>query len=298
MATQPDRTAEFFGYMEAREEVRILKDSGLPPPWTADPVLERNYFTNVMREMDRDSRWIQANITDPYADHKWLPVMLAAARWLGHVPALAESMEAKGIWPISTRLRLAKLAAELDWQQAQGKQVFGGAYVISANGMRWGDWISKVEYVLRGIVEPALPVLLSPAMRGSIEGATTALDEVPGWGGFMAYEVACDLRWAPGWLDNAPDIHTWGNPGPGARRGLNSVFPDRWGKRGPNPTEALELMRSLMHSAQGWPWQVPWIRPLEMRDIEHSLCEFSKYEKIRNGGRGKRKYPLGSRSPK
>jgi hypothetical protein len=124
----------------------------------------------------------------------------------------------------------------------------------------------------------------------SIQEFTEAVDEVHGWGGFMAYEVACDLRWARGWLDTAPDIYTWANPGPGATRGLVDLFGL---ERKPNRAAAIGMMRALHEQAEAHPWEVMWPRRLEMRDIEHSLCEFNKYTKLSNGGRGKRRYPLG-----
>lgn len=278
----------FLYWMEERELIRQRRAAGQPAPWTDDAVLRDNYFTNVMREYDRGSVWVQEHITDQYAQHRALPVMLGLARWLGHTPAL-EAVQRAGLWPIhGTREELVAVSAFLE---ARGEQVFTGAYVVSANGMRWGGWRSKIDYIVNGVVGKMVGVEVPTT---SIQAATEALDALEGWGGFMSYEIACDLRWAPGWLDTAPDIHTWANPGPGCRRGLVDVFPDRgWGRRGPNAETALGAMRHLLLKAEAHRWDLDWPRRLEMRDIEHSLCEFSKYAKISRGGRGKRKYPLG-----
>ena len=46
-----------------------------------------------------------------------------------------------------------------------------------------------------------------------------------GLGGFMAYEIACDLRYTK-MLEYASDKMVWSNPGPGAVRGLYRVLGD------------------------------------------------------------------------
>jgi hypothetical protein len=81
---------------------------------------------------------------------------------------------------------------------------------------------------------------------------------------------------------------TWANAGPGAARGLERL-------RGLKPKELynynsakdqvkmIEDMQALLQSSKDnkfWPQQWPqW----EMREVEHTLCEFDKYERVRLG---------------
>jgi hypothetical protein len=44
-----------------------------------------------------------------------------------------------------------------------------------------------------------------------------------GLGPFLAYEIVTDLRFTA-LLENAPDIMTWANPGPGAKRGITRLL--------------------------------------------------------------------------
>jgi len=145
-----------------------------------------------------------------------------------------------------------------------------------------------------------------------------------GWGPFMAYEVVTDLRHTR-YLFWAPDIYTWANAGPGAIRGLNRLY-ERDLKAHPKPEQTNEEMWKLMveltnyhgprvvHTETG---RVAtdkmgllasfdevfgptfYIREgqqrgsgrFEMRDIEHTLCEFDKYERVRLGeGKMRSKY--------
>lgn len=135
------------------------------------------------------------------------------------------------------------------------------------------------------------------------------LRQFPFLGDFMAYEIVTDLRWTP-LLDRAPDIMTWANPGPGAARGLGRVNhddKDMYDQRR-HKAELVEMMESLLWRSQDpqyWPqqmdggswwktgfqlpedahlWQTRDAWPAwEMRDVEHTLCEFDKYERARLG---------------
>lgn len=119
-----------------------------------------------------------------------------------------------------------------------------------------------------------------------------------GWGPFMAYEVVTDLRHTR-YLRNAPDIYTWANAGPGAIRGLNRLYGrDLNAKPKPEQTNAemFKLMIELndldepgFNATFGEPRDVN--HRFEMRDIEHSLCEHDKYQRVANGeGKMRSKY--------
>lgn len=125
-------------------------------------------------------------------------------------------------------------------------------------------------------------------------------------GDFMAYEVVSDLRYTD-LLDKAPDIMTWANPGPGAMRGLNRIHGRKVDKSQPK-AKFIEEMRELLAMSQQpkfWPKQQahdgaiitdgylledecglgrPGSWPKwDMRTVEHTLCEFAKYERGRDG---------------
>ena len=96
----------------------------------------------------------------------------------------------------------------------------------------------------------------------------------------MAYEVVTDLRHTR-YLQGASDIYSWANAGPGAIRGLNRLHgrPVKQGLRQEQANqEMLEIMRALGRGL--WRSDFPI---LEMRDVEHCLCEWDKYERVRLG---------------
>jgi len=144
------------------------------------------------------------------------------------------------------------------------------------------------------------------------------LKDFPYLGAFMAYEIVTDLRHTD-LLCNAPDIMTWANPGPGAMRGLNRLAGRDLNKRLPRQVY-IEEMRELLRLSQdkdnwpqldenenivgcedkialdvfGWDCQTYDWPALEMRDIEHSLCELDKLMRCREGGKTKQRFRVGS----
>lgn len=191
-----------------------------------------------------------------------------------------------------------------------GSKFITGAYIIKTyNG------ISKIEGLIKAIDNVWRD---RHNLERELQAAHTlkrVWEKLCGYqflGKFMAYEIVSDLRHTS-FLQNAEDIMTWANLGPGAIRGLhrmcNVPVPKNKGQNNLNNCESL--MDQLIHTANSklvagpkvintTPATLPQalkskagvILPLlEMREIEHSLCEFDKYERARQGvGQMKRTY--------
>jgi hypothetical protein len=117
-------------------------------------------------------------------------------------------------------------------------------------------------------------------------------------GSFMAYELVTDLRHTA-LLRDAPDINTWAATGPGAARGLDWVFggptvPRGYGKPKWEAADLAEMMVLLEMSRDPRNWPAEWPR-WELREVEHTLCEYDKWKRGCNGEKLKRTY-VGSKS--
>jgi hypothetical protein len=289
----------FFYWINERHKIYLRRKSGNSGPWTDDPILRDYRFCNVFRELDTVTIWIEENIRKPYAKHHNLWFLLAMARNTN--------------WPGTLRqlLRETALPDEFDYdqwksiytgRQANGLKTFGNAYLIT-NG---GKSMPKEDFVFTHVLKPIWDAtragesrdfdeLFDPAVNGgtqySLEQVWKWFRNYNGFGPFIAYEVVTDLRWTR-YLRNAPDIMTWANAGPGALRGLNRLA----GRIADAPLRqqtALALMRGLLAVANdvGSPLGNHIPGSLEMRDIEHSLCETDKYLRAKTGeGRPKVTY--------
>ncbi len=277
-----------FKFMHERHSIYLRRKGGAPKPWTKDPILQQYRFCNVYRELDKVTVWINENIRERYDTSPNLWFMLCAARQINWPPTIKELMnENNGAWPGTMPWNPANMRSAMLRRKEAGEKVYTGAYMLNAHGKN-DDPADKPFFTAYRVLLPlweerdTLPAKLSV----SIQQTTEVLSKYFGWGPFLAYEVACDLRWTR-YLENAPDIMTWANAGPGAKRGLNRLAGRSLRKTVPVDT-MLEEMRYLLRVInRKWPFI-----PLELREIEHSLCEFDKYERVRLGeGKPRASYP-------
>ena len=96
-----------------------------------------------------------------------------------------------------------------------------------------------------------------------------------------------DLTYWEPFLRTAKDLNTWANPGPGAVRGASYIF----GEIERSQEELyLDCINWLLEDTNKH-FLSAHIPELKIRDIEHSLCEYSKYQKAYDGtGRPKQRY--------
>jgi alpha-glutamyl/putrescinyl thymine pyrophosphorylase clade 1 len=277
-----------FDWMNERHAIYLRRQSEAPAPWTSDPILQQYRFCNVYRELDTVTIWIEEHIRRPYKDHMYLWFMLAIARQINWPPTLLELLE-QDCFPFRDQWSWERLRDVMRSRQARGEQVYTGAYML--RGPIQGDPSGsqdKPNYTALRVLQPLWEARheVGAHMGNSIQHTVETLSAYHGWGPFLAYEVATDLRHCPGWLDEAPDILSWANAGPGAYRGLNRLHGRPLTQ---HPASALEEMRHLL--AISPLYLASHMPDIELRDIEHSLCEFDKYTRVKTSeGRPRAKF--------
>ena len=289
-------------YMVERQSILLRRRQGLPGPWTTDPILQNNRFCNVFREDDRVTIWIRENIREPFADHPNLWFMLAIARYINWPPTLNALIHTPGAWPSDNNFDPQSMTDVLEGLARDKVKVYTGAYMIRAESdprTRWYTWTKHQyisEVVLGKLWTDRNKIQTKLEACTTLEAAWGIVQEhhYTGWGPFMAYEWVTDLRHTR-YLRNATDIMTWANAGPGAIRGLNRLH-GRYINTHPASTqtcsEMQELLLALNHYNEagfnavfGGPYDPNGLKPprFEMRDIEHTLCEFDKVQRVKLG---------------
>lgn len=280
----PQLLKEFCYWVEERHNIYKKKSQGLPKPWTNDEILQTYRFCNVYRELDTVTIWIRKNIREPYADHKHLWFALCVARFIN----LPQTLQVLKQQDLLVNWNKAIAIAELNKLKEKGIQIYNGAYTISTNGRP----VPKNEFICTEVLEPLWRDRehLSEFFESCpfIETASNKLQKYFGFSGFMSYEVTTDMRHTR-YLRNAKDIYTWANPGPGAIRGLNRLADRNLNRTASNRLFYVQEMRQLLETVTSYFKERGM--PLEMRDIEHSLCEFDKYQRVLLGeGRPRSRY--------
>jgi len=277
----------FFYWINERHRIYLKRMAGEPKPWTADPILRDYKFTNAFRQLDAGTVWLTKNFLDPHRDAPFEEIAFNICwyrmfNWTGTAEVLGWKTDWRG----------ADIEALLEQRLSEGEQVFTGAHIV------WSEpGIPKVDAIVSYCSRLFdLRFKLAETARGtrSLEKTFDLLQTVKGVGGFMGYEMVSDMRWTV-LLNDATDIMTWANPGPGAIRGLRRLEL----KHKPRE-EAIRSMKMLLDiSDNRYASDSPWgkvredhVPDLEMREIEHSLCEFDKYCRVKFGeGEPRSKYP-------
>lgn len=281
--------------MLERHRVYLRRRAGQARPWTADPVLQRYKFCNVYRELDATTAWMKQHVRDRYSYHRYLWFMVCVARHFNWPPTVLK-LRAEQAWP-NERWSPQKAARVL---QAWGAQAYTGAYMVNPPTRAE---LQELPSHLRSKVAWSCLVCLGDLWRQraelmeqfeaarTLEAAHRVLDGAArGWAGFTAYEVVSDLRWTR-YLNRAPDKFAWAHLGPGALRGLQRVHGRPVGQRPPQALALRDARGVLGELEKYWPRSEKW-PALELREVEHSLCEFDKYERARLGeGRPRSRYP-------
>ena len=267
----------YFNWIQERHEIYLKRQQGIKKPWTDDKIFLENKFCNPFRENDKTTVWFRKNVREPLHNSDEIFLATVIFRWFNYIPT----------GEILVQHNLLET-----WDAVKAKQVLKnqpklitGAYVIKTpDGM---NKLDGIIWCINNIYDHKEKTIDFIKKNRSIKETTNHLTEYPYLGSFMAYEIATDLRHTH-LLENATDIMTWANPGPGAVRGLNRIWQRPLKYKQPENRFISEMKYLLDASTEYLPCYVP---PMEMRDIEHSLCEFDKYERIRlNEGQSKNKY--------
>lgn len=313
----------FFNFIQERYRIFLKKQAGEPFPWTDDDILGYYKFTNVFREDDRTTVWFRENVRDYYADHEAIILATTLFRWFNRISTGEAIFNSPTEFPTEDQVKFRWNGVdgtdeyETAWEAYRftGKSAYlhkaivehvgwhgphvTGAYIIKTpdgmtklNGVCWAlEHFWKDSYPLKIRLTNGEVATRTVGWRQGAElmfNNVVTLQDAWDWirkfsylGDFMAYEIVSDLRWTMV-LDRAPDINTWANAGPGAMRGLNRLHGRRlnFGQKKEKWNKEMQEILQLSRDPQNWPHQN---RPLEMREVEHSLCEFDKYCRVDNG---------------
>jgi len=279
----------FFYWINERHAIYQKRAKGVNPPWTDDHILQDYKFTNPFRENDRVTVWMRQNWTNPNANrpHSEIVFNCCLFRMIGTSEFAEEHGwvdEDKGWNPDHTKeLIEARLSS--------GLRTFTGAYIITNQGLKARKSEVVVDHFLKPIWKDRVHLSGVAEETQSLEATHKAMASYRGWGGggFMSYEVVTDLNYTPV-LDKAQDRFSWANAGPGAKRGLNRIH-DRVLTKSMNQTQANTEMQELLARAPNYIQSHVPLDAVDMRTIEHSLCEWDKYERVRLGqGKPRSKY--------
>jgi hypothetical protein len=295
----------FFEFAQERHRMYIRRFvERQPPPWTNDPILANYRFTNVYRQLDRTTEWYTKNVTGGYADQPDLLPATAVFRWFNKIETGEVLLNGRSDDVLFDHWVMGEVTPEevrsaIVLSRGQGPYVTAAYIVKTPNGMSKLDGVLQAcDNFLKGQATDVRGRALGwreaaekmVSERWTLEQAWEWVRAFPYQGDFTAYEVVSDLRHTY-LLRDASDIMLWANAGPGAIRGLNRLH-----KRDVDGSlkkqQSLYEMRDVLRASKDhWSPNGEYWPEWEMREVEHTLCEFDKYCRARNGeGTPKQRY--------
>lgn len=261
-----------------------------PAPWTDDPILAEHRFTNVYRELDRGTIFLHSLLTPrgKKLDEILFPIVLY--RFINR----PEFFEFCGFEFFYCNDDLELLRDYIKDYTKDGKPLFNTAYRVICNTKKG---MSRSEELIKTMEEFQENYWLAIAHLDRAETYEEFNAELQSnikhVGPFLAYEIATDLININPMLKKKFSEDDWAYIGPGARVGLQYIYPevDISSKENNYLIGMAEVLRK--EQANYLPFKFPYYKEkkLSLRNIEHSLCEYGKYRNILSGkGRARPKF--------
>lgn len=272
-------TAAFRSYWALaaeRQAIFFRRLRGEQPPWTNDPVLAANRFTNAYRASDRVSQYlINEVIYGAPADERSTVLRVLLFKIFNRIETWRCLEDAIGRVNVDT-FDVACLAKLLDARMAAGERLYSAAYIMPspklgetrkhANHLRLLDELLVDGGTVDRLTEAA-----------SLRELYEILLGVHSFGPFLAFQFAIDLNYSELFRFSEMDFVV---AGPGAHDGIAKCFSNA------QDLSAEDLIRAVTDSAPeqfdaaGIEFDSLWGRPLQLIDCQNLFCEVSKYARV------------------
>jgi len=290
---EPTPKTRFFQWISERHSIYQKRAAGEIPPWTKDKILQDYKFTNPFRENDKVTIWMRENWTNPNKHKSCEEIIFNCClfRMIGTIEFATEHKWVGETWdPKHTK-------SIIENRLKNKSKTFTGAYIITNQGIKAPKSEVVVDNFLKPIWENKKALEKTATEHLSLQKMHQELSKHRGWGGggFMSYEVVTDLNYTSV-LEKATDKMEWANAGPGAVRGLNRIHNRKLEKALKQDQCNIEMRDLLLFGKENSYIKSVVLKnininDIDMRTIEHSLCEWDKYERVRLGqGRPRSKY--------
>lgn len=292
---------KFFKFILERQTIyhKRFVDK-LPPPWTDDHVLRQYKFCNVYRQLDRGTILLLDKIIkrDDISLGDLLFNIVAYRLFMGS----DQVFNYLGVDHLScTSFDPYYYIDVLDKVRDKYGKIFGTAYLV-AGWQANKDYRPREKHVQICFALEKLSNMINNGfaenifISSSADKAFNRILDIPLAGSFLAYEIYCDLSYSDSVKFTDDDYL---NIGPGAYDGLKILLdlPTNSDIRDDLSYMVYDL-RDCQKSFLNDNWKkvafccYPCYPYLSIRNIEHSLCEYRKYDNAVNN-RGKKRifYP-------
>lgn len=284
----------------------ILKQES---PWTDDTILRDYKFTNVYRELDRNSQWQIKNILlDDTLDEINLVWKLMVFRIFNNSDTFAKAIAERG-WrngiPDYRRYDVEEFHSFIQTIRDEGKNPFTNAYFINSTS---GTGMERHYFYTHRVIptlHKKIPMVVSKMnTSNNPDEFIKFLTTIPKVANFIAHEFYQDFTYIERYTNRRPfkfNQNDYINVGPGANLGIRLIYPnlesnsDKLKAIARLRDEAMEELGKQTHKPEGdGEFYVYWDKKkrryvtshvcnITLHQVEMWLCEFQKYWKMQIG---------------
>ena len=258
-----DPVSAFFDFCRERENIRLVRESGTPAPWTEDPIFQKGRFLNVFREDDRGSIAILRFAKNLEQDLPTLIHALFFARWCNRQETLDKLSTNILSKPEELRKKLETLEP---WCNVT-------AYPVEP--VHWeGAQYSRLDAatILFGKIKELLTETITGAQGDVIKATNGVNDLFRMQNDFPIFMAIIDLAWF------RPDVI---DPGSHVPTGIGAVaYLDRLQTHFGLDDHQQTCNQMIKLQKEYWPEAKREFQPI---DIEYLSCECRKYYSYVNG---------------
>ncbi|KAF8642931.1 hypothetical protein AX16_009319 [Volvariella volvacea WC 439] len=294
----PTVVFDTFWYFSAeRKAIDDRRREGLPPPWTEDHILQGYFFCNTFRVLDKVTQYIIKEVIGKGPQSQTEVVFrVVLFNMFTKIETWELLQEKLGPLTWETYDRY-KYKAVLDQAKKQGMTLYTGAFIKPApnferkeekeeKGKKEKKFENHVNHLilLEVFMENDLPQRLSEVAY--MDELYEFLVSFPSMGEFLTYQLILNLSYTPFLNFSGLDFVV---AGPGAISGLKKMFGESFVQaRRDIPGFEVDVMRWLAQHQQehferlglDFSGLGPDHLPMELPDIEHTLCEVDKYSRL------------------
>lgn len=290
----PKTTKVYDAYWELaaeRQEIFFKRFRREIAPWTDDPILRFNKFTNSYRASDRVSQYLITRViySDEFRETDlFLRILLFK---LFNKIETWELLE-RNFGRISIdNFSVPTFSRTLTKAVSLGSSIYSAAYIMPSGSIR-GRHYRRKHLMHLHLLDKMIKDRLAQKLPedGTLRGAFKMLLEYPTIGKFLAYQYAIDLNYSP--LLNASEAE-FIVPGPGAKEGIRKCFSNLRGLTEADIIRFVTDRQELEFEQRGISFKPLWGRRLQLIDCQNLFCEVDKYARVKfpeyNGLHGRHK---------
>ena len=268
---------KYWHFAKKRLDIFMNRLENPQGPWTNDPVLNQNRFTNVFRASDRVSQFL---IKLQYEEKDYKEVFFKTILFKLFNKIETYNYLQKELGQISYKtFSIEKYDELLTYRMAEKNTIYSAAYIMPSAGRAFGYKFKHTNHL----------ALLSKMMGDNLPDLTlesNSLDEVynlllnyPSFGSFLAFQYTIDLNYSN--IINFSEMD-FVVAGPGAKNGISKCFDSIGDYTFEDVIKMMTDNQELECNRLGVELPNLWGRKLQLIDCQNLFCEVDKYLRVTN----------------